>query len=134
MTNRQGISPKIPLSYDVIDGPYRLNRTLGETIKQNFKNMVLTMPGERIMIPEFGVGLYGYLFENVNGNTFDALVERLTEQTQTYMPMINLQNIDFLTSDEDPSLSFNEVRVSIKYNILPLDEDAELLITSTMTT
>jgi len=96
--------------------------------------MVLTMPGERIMIPEFGVGLYGYLFENVNGNTFDALVERLTEQTQTYMPMINLQNIDFLTSDEDPSLSFNEVRVSIKYNILPLDEDAELLITSTMTT
>lgn len=134
MTTRQGISPKIPLSYDVIDGPYRLNRTLGETIKQNFKNMVLTMPGERIMIPEFGVGLYGYLFENVNGNTFDALVERLTEQTQTYMPMINLQNIDFLTSDEDPSLSFNEVRVSIKYNILPLDEDAELLITSTMTT
>jgi len=134
VTNRQGISPKIPLSYDVIDGPYRLNRTLGETIKQNFKNMVLTMPGERIMIPEFGVGLYGYLFENVNGNTFDALVERLTEQTQTYMPMINLQNIDFLTSDEDPSLSFNEVRVSIKYNILPLDEDAELLITSTMTT
>ena len=134
MTKRQGISPKIPLSYDVIDGPYRLNRTLGETIKQNFKNMVLTMPGERIMIPEFGVGLYGYLFENVNGNTFDALVERLTEQTQTYMPMINLQNIDFLTSDEDPSLSFNEVRVSIKYNILPLDEDAELLITSTMTT
>jgi phage baseplate assembly protein W len=134
MTKRQGISPKIPLSYDVVDGPYRLNRTLGETIKQNFKNMVLTMPGERIMIPEFGVGLYGYLFENVNGNTFDALVERLTEQTQTYMPMINLQNIDFLTSDEDPSLSFNEVRVSIKYNILPLDEDAELLITSTMTT
>jgi phage baseplate assembly protein W len=134
VTNRQGISPKIPLSYDVIDGPYRLNRTLGETIKQNFKNMVLTMPGERVMIPEFGVGLYGYLFENVNGNTFDALVERLTEQTQTYMPMINLQNIDFLTSDEDPSLSFNEVRVSIKYNILPLDEDAELLITSTMTT
>ena len=134
MTKRQGISPKLPLSYDPIDGPYRLNRTLGETIKQNFKNMVLTMPGERIMIPEFGVGLYGYLFENVSGETLDSLVQKLTEQTQTYMPMVNLQTINFETSDEDPTLSFNEIRVTIKYNILPLDEEDELIITSTMTT
>jgi len=134
MTKRQGISPKLPLSYDVIDGPYRLNRTLGETIKQNFKNLILTMPGERIMIPDFGVGLYGFLFENVSGEVLDELVHRITEQTQTYMPMINLVAIDFITSDEDPNISFNEVRTVIKYNILPLDQDDELIITSTITT
>lgn len=134
MTKRQGISPKLPLSYDVIDGPYRLNRTLGETIKQNFKNLILTMPGERIMIPDFGVGLYGFLFENVSGEVLDELVNRITEQTQTYMPMINLVAIDFITSDEDPNISFNEVRTVIKYNILPLDQDDELIITSTITT
>jgi phage baseplate assembly protein W len=133
MTKRQGISPKLPLSYDPIDGPYRLNRTLGETIKQNFKNMVLTMPGERIMIPEFGVGLYGYLFQNVDEDILDQLVQRITEQTQAYMPMVNLQTINFETSDEDPTLSYNEIRVTIKYDILPLDEEDELVITSTTT-
>lgn len=134
MTKRQGISPKLPLSYDPVDGPYRLNRTLGETIKQNYKNLVLTMPGERIMVPDFGVGLYGYLFENINGSRMDELMVRITEQTQKYMPMVNLVSVDFITSDEDPSMAFNEVRVSIRYNILPLDEEDELIITSTMTT
>jgi len=134
MTKRQGISPKLPLAYDPIDGPYRLNRTLGETIKQNYKNLVLTMPGERIMIPDFGVGLYGYLFENVNDRRMDDLMIRITEQTQRYMPMVNLVSVNFETSDEDHSLALNEVRVSIRYNILPLDEEDELIITSTMTT
>ena len=134
MTKRQGISPKLPLTYDPIDGPYRLNRTLGETIKQNYKNLVLTMPGERVMVPDFGVGLYGYLFENINGDRMDELMVRISEQTQKYMPMVNLVSVDFITSDEDSTLSFNEVRVSIRYNILPLDEEDELIITSTMTT
>jgi len=134
MTKRQGISPKLPLTYDPVDGPYRLNRTLGETIKQNYKNLVLTMPGERVMIPDFGVGLYGFLFENVNDRRMDELMVRITEQTQRYMPMVNLISVDFVTSDEDPTLAFNEVRVSIRYNILPLDEEDELIITSTMTT
>lgn len=133
MTKRQGISPKIPLSYDPIDGPYRLNRTLGETIRQNFKNLILTMPGERVMIPDFGVGLYGFLFENTSGDVLDELVRRITEQTQAYMPMINLVSIDFTTSDEDRSLSYNEIRVTIKYNILPLDQQDELILTTTTT-
>ena len=133
MTKRQGISPKIPLSYDPIDGPYRLNRTLGETIRQNFKNLILTMPGERVMIPDFGVGLYGFLFENTSGDVLDELVHRITEQTQAYMPMINLVSIDFTTSDEDRSLSYNEIRVTIKYNILPLDQQDELILTTTTT-
>tara|TARA_R100000734_G_C3319026_1_gene114068 strand:+ start:1852 stop:2256 length:405 start_codon:yes stop_codon:yes gene_type:complete len=134
MTKRQGISPTIPLVYDTIDGPYLLNRTLGATIKQNFKNLVLTSPGERVMIPEFGVGLFNYLFENVSSDTLDRLVERINEQTQTYLPMIELIEINFETSDEDPTLSINEIRLSIKYSISPLDEQDELIITSTMTT
>ena len=92
------------------------------------------MPGERVMIPDFGVGLYGFLFENVNDQRMDELMVRITEQTQRYMPMVNLISVDFVTSDEDPTLAFNEVRVSIRYNILPLDEEDELIITSTMTT
>jgi phage baseplate assembly protein W len=134
MTKRQGISPTIPLVYDNIDGPYLLNRTLGETIKQNFKNLVLTSPGERVMVPEFGVGLFNYLFENVSSDTLDRLVERINDQTQAYIPAVDILEINFETSDEDPTLSINEIRLSIKYTISPLDEDDELIITSTMTT
>ena len=133
MSKLQGISPRLPLVYDNTDGPYQLTKTLKQAISQNLKMLVLTMPGERVMIPEFGVGLYGFLFEQINDDTFSDVTERIVEQVGFYIPAINLEEVKFTTSDEDSSLAFNEVQVSIKYNILPFNASDQLIITTTMT-
>jgi phage baseplate assembly protein W len=132
MSKLQGISPQLPLSYSETDGPYRLNKTLTQTIRQNFKNLILTSPGERIMEPNFGVGLYNFLFEPLSGETMDRLVEKITEQKDVYMPSVNIEVIDFVTSDENSNLAYNQVQVVIQYNILPYNAKDELRITSTM--
>ena len=77
MSNLQGISPRIPLVYDSTDGPYQLNKNLKQTFNQNLKMLILTMPGERIMVPDFGVGLQGFLFEGVTGETFSRISTRI---------------------------------------------------------
>ena len=133
MSKRQGISPLAPLVYDHVDGPYRLNKTIGEVIKQNFKNLILTSPGERIMEPDFGVGLRRFLFENMDGDVLAELVARIKQQTGVYIPAIELQAIDFVTNDEDATLASNQVTVSITYNIMPVNAQDQLNITSTMT-
>ena len=66
-------------------------------------------------------------------NTFSSVAQRIKEQVSFYIPSINLEEINFYTSDDDTSLQFNEVRVAIKYNILPFNERDQLIITSTMT-
>lgn len=133
MSKLQGISPRLPLVYDKTDGPYQLNKTLKETFRQNLKMLILTIPGERPMVPGFGVGLYRFLFEGVNSVTFGTIAETINKQVSFYIPSISLENIDFLTSDEDSTLQLNEVRVVIKYTIQPFNEKDELIITSTMT-
>lgn len=133
MSKLEGISPRLPLVYDPTDGPYQLNKTLRDTFKQNLKMLILTIPGERIMQPEFGVGIYQYLFEGVNSTTFGKIAESISQQVSFYIPAISLEEINFLTSDEDSTLKLNEVRVSIKYTISPFNEEDELIITSTMT-
>ena len=40
-----GISVKLPLFVSEFDGPYALNKTLKDTVKQNFKMLLLTIPG-----------------------------------------------------------------------------------------
>jgi phage baseplate assembly protein W len=85
------------------------------------------------MVPGFGVGLYRFLFEGVNSVTFGTIAETINKQVSFYIPSISLENIDFLTSDEDSTLQLNEVRVIIKYTIQPFNEKDELIITSTMT-
>jgi hypothetical protein len=133
MSKLEGISPKIPLTYSDTYGPYELNSNLLDTVRQNFRMLVLTTPGERIMLPDFGVGLRNFLFEAIDSTTFSSIVEKMREQIDLYMPMVSLTGVDFITSDEDPSLGFNEVRIQIIYNVLPLNTEDHLIINSTTT-
>ena len=134
MSKLQGISPKLPLTYSRTDGPYTLNKNLGQTIRQNMRMLLLASPGERIMFPEFGVGLHRFLFEQTNDETYSQIVQKIQEQVSLYLPAVNLKGIDFVTSDEDPVLLQNQINISIRYNILPLNVEDQIIISSTMTT
>lgn len=114
-----GISPKLPLQLDTEDG-IALNKTLKETVKQNLKMLVLTSPGERLMLPEYGVGLRNFLFEQGSAKTIADLNSRIKDQIGLYMPFIDLLDIDF-SSPEENSYVLN---VSIQYaipNVVNLD-------------
>jgi phage baseplate assembly protein W len=111
----EGISIKLPLMYSSEDGPYQLTKTLPENIKQNFKHMVLTTPGEKIMDPDFGVGAYGLLFEQGDMETMDNLKERVFTQTNTYMPFIQLTKVDTTFKE-------NTLTLQVEYLIPSLGE------------
>jgi len=114
-----GISVKLPLQYNKEDGPYQLTKTLKETVKQNFKNLILTNPGERIMNPDFGVGVYRLLFENATEEIYSILRERIAKQTRKYLPFIDLVNIGI-------SFAENTLKLEIKYYIGPLSASDDL--------
>ena len=114
-----GISVKLPLQYDEEDGPYQLTKTLKETVKQNFKNLILTNPGERIMNPNFGVGVYRFLFEHATAEVTSTLRERIVQQTSKYLPFINLINVGI-------DFAENTLFLEIKYYIGPLATSDDL--------
>ena len=128
-----GLSPKLPLSVDKIDG-YALTKNFKQVAQQNLKMVILTAPGERVMDPNFGVGLRSFLFENASDTTFSLMEERIREQTRIYVPYITIQSINFLSSENDfsktkapgDSLS-NYLKLEIKYSI------TSMFISSTLT-
>ena len=89
----QGLSVKVPFIYDAVDGPFGLTKELSETARQNFKHMVLTIPGEKIMDVNFGVGFQRMLFENISSETMELLRERVFDQTSKYLPYINITSL-----------------------------------------
>lgn len=118
----QGISVLLPLIYSKQDGPFQLNKTIQESVKQNFKNLLLTNKGERIMDPLFGIGIYSYLFENYNQTTTYVVKSETINQTRKYMPFITIE--DLLITDTSTNL--NQFYIYIKYNIQPLNALEEL--------
>ena len=67
------------------------------------------------------------------GDTMSQVVAKIKEQSGIFMPSINIVAIDFITNDEDRSLGLNTVQIVITYNILPINAQDQLQITTTMT-
>ncbi len=123
-----GLSVKLPLVVSNVFGPYDLNTTFDDLAKQNLKMLVLTNPGERIMYPNFGVGISRYLFENNTTNTYDSIRSRLQEQVDTYMSYIQIDHVDFSAREDNPDLFPNSIRLSIFFTIVPLKQSTSLQI------
>jgi len=107
-----GLAPKLPLSYDGTDG-FALLKSFPQMAKQNFKMLILTNPGERVMNPDYGVGITRYLFENFSDNTYRVIDSRIREQVNLYMPFIKIQEVSFQGAPSDS----NTLAVRIAYAI-----------------
>ena len=66
--------------------------TIKDQIKTNFLNLLLTVPGERINQPNYGIGLKNQLFENNIDE--DSLLENINTKVEYYMPEISIDNVN----------------------------------------
>ena len=106
---------KFPLVENDVSGFERVD--IAGSAKQKLKNIVLTNPGERVMLPNFGVGLKRYLFSNnANGTPVESgqvdLKQNIIRQISQYAPEIAVVSVDIVTNEQDYVM-----KVSIKYNV-----------------
>ena len=102
----------LPLTLDSSDG-FTMLKDFKNTIRQNLKMLILTNPGERIMEPNFGVGMRRYLFENYGEDVTSRIETKIKEQVTLYMPSISIRSVQFDASNIDS----NNLGVTIKYEV-----------------
>tara|TARA_Y100000034_G_scaffold5388_1_gene6081 strand:+ start:244 stop:639 length:396 start_codon:yes stop_codon:yes gene_type:complete len=117
----QGISIKLPLSFDGHNGKYRMNKTYRDVVKQNFKHMILTNPGERIMDPDFGSGIRRLLFELDEESLQSEIVARIHEQVSMYMPYISIINISFTSPEFNIDSGPYTLSIRLDYQVTSLE-------------
>ena len=76
--------------------------TLKEQAKTNLINLLLTYPGERINLPDYGVGLRELLFEqNVD---IELLQDKIKAQAIRYIPNILVENAKTSLSEDQQTI------------------------------
>jgi len=110
-----GLSLKLPLSRNNTDG-LALIKTVKGLVKQQLKMLVLTNPGEMIMDLQYGCGVEGLLFEQVDNSLMEQVEERIYSQAEIYMKHITVTDIDFAVGSAGGGFG-NLVRITINYNI-----------------
>tara|TARA_R100001082_G_scaffold96879_1_gene64575 strand:- start:1020 stop:1403 length:384 start_codon:yes stop_codon:yes gene_type:complete len=111
-----GLTPLLPIESSRFD----MITTYPALVRQNLKMLVLTVPGERMMDVNFGVGLKRYLFELNDNFTYQDIASRIREQVSRYMSFLEIQKIEFGDKENSPDLYPHDMRVSITYKIVPL--------------
>ena len=105
------IGIKLPLNYSDSDG-FVMLKSVRETIKQNLKMIILTSPGERIMDPEFGVGIRDFLFLNYSENVEQKIRSKIKKQIALYLPVVSITNMQFQAGQD-----YNTLSLTLQYTV-----------------
>lgn len=122
----KSITPVFPLKQN-LDGGYDMitEREAVDAIKFQLKNLLLTMPGEKISDPFFGCGLERYLFLHQNENLL-PIKQVIRSQIRTYLNFFTSLDINLDLS----SLEYNRLVVKIDFEIssMKISDALELTI------
>ena len=90
--------------------------TTKEQVKSNLINLLLTTPGERLMNPNFGVGIRNLLFEQVIDK--ETVLIKITDGAQSYIPEIEISDVFIKRENMETTPEIHTVRISIYYQVL----------------
>jgi phage baseplate assembly protein W len=77
-----------------LNGKYlSLSEDTDQEIRSNLIHLLLTRKGYRYFLPDFGTRLYEYIFEPLDGETFDAIKQEIIEAVNIYIPKLVIEDI-----------------------------------------
>ena len=124
---------ELPLTQDVDDFFYKLNKTFKDNIKQNLKMLLYTAPGERVMAPQYGVGIRRFLFEQYPDYRID---EKIREQVSRYLPQVSIVSLNISRGDTRTQLKTgqsNALTVELIYEINEYNFRDSIILVDTVT-
>lgn len=105
---------------------FNLSYTTEEQAVSNYVNLLLTKSGERYMQPEFGVGLYFYIFENNTGTIKKQLESEIREQASRWLPYIINDDIIIKDFEEIPGDSKHAINIIIRFRVTESGANKEI--------
>lgn len=76
-----------------------------EEVRTDLIHLLLTKKGTRYFMPDFGTRLYEYIFEPMDGPTFQSIEAEIRDSVKKYIPNLQITNITIVDSSlEEASL------------------------------
>jgi phage baseplate assembly protein W len=87
---------------DSKEGKYlSLSQTTDEEIRTDLLHLILTRKGSRYYLPDFGTRIYEFIFEPMDGTSFEAIKEDVKNSIEKYIPNLTVNNITLTPYLED---------------------------------
>lgn len=98
-------------------GLFNLSKTTEDQSVSNYINLLLTKKGERYMQPNFGVGLYWYIFENNTSSLQSELRSEIEEQASIWLPYIYNKSIVIQNYQTEQTDIYHGLNIIITFSV-----------------
>ena len=78
--------------------------TTEEEVRSNLIHLILTRKGSRYYLPDFGTKIYEFIFEPLDGVTFESIKDDIRDNVSKYIPNLIINDIIVLPYDEYESV------------------------------
>jgi uncharacterized protein len=95
------------------DGHIRLTRG-PEDLDASMRVILSTAPGERLMRPQFGCGIWDLVFEPVNFNTLGLMEVATREAIAQWEPRVEVEGVECVPDARDASVVHIEVTYRVR--------------------
>ena len=95
-------------------GMFDQSTTVIQQVRSNFKNLILTKKGERLMQPDFGCDVWKVLFEPID-NIEISIENSIINAVSIWLPYLNINEIIFDYDEND--IDTNKVSLDIKFSL-----------------
>lgn len=116
-----GVGWKYPLQRNQ-DGTITLSR-YEDDVREAIWIILSTAPGERVMRPDFGCGIYDYVFAPNDTHTAGLVRFHVEDALTRWEPRIDLQEVQVQPDPRDPAL----LLISIEYTVRSTDSRFNLV-------
>ena len=116
-----GVGWKFPIQLDS-NGKFVLSK-YEEDIKEAIIIILKTEPGERVMHPEFGCGIYEYIFSTITMTNLMLMEDEVKKALLFYEPRIEVESVKATVDNSHNGL----LLIAIDYIVLSTNERQNLV-------
>lgn len=107
----------IDIKYPIMAGNtgyFEMNYETFDAEKTKLMNLMSTREGERIMHPQFGLGMEKYIFEQMTPQVTKQIESEITNKISFWIPNIQIDKMDVdVTTDVDK----NQIDITLQFSL-----------------
>jgi phage baseplate assembly protein W len=100
---------KFPFTESVNGNYLTLTKSAEQEIRTDLLHLILTRKGSRYYLPDFGTRIYEFIFEPMDGPTFDAIKADIQTSVDKYIPNLQINNVSITPYTDEDKVSVEEL-------------------------
>ena len=110
------------LGYPLADSGYFAKQSGVELVRNNLNQLLKTVKGERVMLPNFGTNLPYYLFEPLDRQLFLSIRQDILEAINRYGQGVEVQKLTVLPNDQITVEGVQGLNISLTVKLTELND------------